>query len=103
MDNGEVAKLERRGFLVEDDGAVPAIGSTGVTTQQWCPLVRGACLKAGCLFWVELFTGEQPPKRVAHCSIYWNAVQMTDIKSQFVRLNDNLERLISTLGSKEES
>ena len=81
------------GFLVESDGKVPAIGDTGVTTQMFCPLLKGACIKQACMAWVELFL--EDGTRVAHCGIlYWTPVQLTDIKSQLIRLNQQLERLI---------
>ena len=78
--------MEPRGFLVSANGKVPAIGDTGVTTQFFCPLLKGACIKQACMMWVELYAGSQ---RVAHCAFYWNAVQMTDIKSQLSQLVAN--------------
>jgi hypothetical protein len=75
-----------RGFLVEDDGKVPAIGSAGVNTQFFCPLIKSACIKQACMAWVELFQGDG--MRVAHCGfLYWTPIQLTDIKSQLIQLN----------------
>jgi hypothetical protein len=80
------------GFLVDQQDKVPAIGETGVSSQMFCPLIKSACIKQMCLFWVELMAGEQ---RVAHCAYYWSALQLVDIKQQLIKLNVNLEKLQS--------
>ena len=84
------AKIER-GFQVGAGGKVPAIGEVAASTQEFCPLIQGACMKHRCMLWVELLDGNK--NKVGHCSYYWNSIQMVDIKNTLIRLNANLERL----------
>ena len=41
------------------------------------------------MMWVELYTVKG---QVGHCSYYWQAVQLTDIKSQLVELNMQIKK-----------
>ena len=78
----------QHGFEVQEGRTVPAIGDTGITSQTFCPLIKGTCQGPRCMFWVELFTHTGPgAKRVAHCAYYWNTLQLVDIKQALMRLN----------------
>lgn len=80
-----------RGFPVAGMDTVPAIGSTGVSQQMFCPLIKSACIKSMCMFWVELFTHQgADAKRVGHCAYYWNALQAVEIKEALNRINQNI-------------
>lgn len=71
------------GFPVEAK-RVPAIGEEGTTTQSFCPLIKGECLRNRCMFWVELFAKDD--QRIAHCAYYWNTLQLVDIKQALMSM-----------------
>ena len=89
-----------RGFPVGFDNRVPAIGETGVSQQNICPLLSNAlvekqCVKDRCMFWVELFTHDgEGAKRVGHCAYYWNALQNVEIKQALIRIDQKLEKVV---------
>lgn|SRR3990167_6142372 len=91
--NGEIQKFQEieRGFPVGDPNRIPAIGETGTTQQMFCPLIRTACMKSMCMFWVELLTHTgKDAQRVGHCAYYWNALQNVEIKQTLMRIEQKL-------------
>jgi hypothetical protein len=89
------------GFPVQSSGDVPAIGSTGFA-EQLCPLIKGACVKSKCMFWVELFLGKDEAQKVGHCAYYWNALQLVVIKDILIRAMDSPQNNISRGKDKGE-
>lgn len=59
---------------------VPGIGSAGVVM---CPLTRGACMKGGCEWWMELNYAEQ---KVARCSVAWLSRLTTEVRASIDKL-----------------
>jgi mRNA-degrading endonuclease toxin of MazEF toxin-antitoxin module len=64
-----------------EESNTPGIGVAGIVM---CPLTKGACLKQGCEFWVELNYGEQ---KVARCSHAWDAILKVELRQSVDRLH----------------
>jgi hypothetical protein len=63
----------------------PGIGVAGKTL---CPLTNGMCQKDACELWVELTYGEQ---KVGRCSYAWQAVLLTEVRTEIEKLRKDLE------------
>ncbi len=66
---------------MEEKALVPGIGVSGLVM---CPLFKGACLKGGCEWFVELICAD---KFVARCSMSWLAVLATETRASIDKLN----------------
>lgn len=69
------------GDIVKQE-TTPGIGVSGLVM---CPLFKGACLKQGCEWWVEL---NYTDRKVARCSISWLAILNTEIRTSIDKLKE---------------
>ncbi len=64
---------------MKNELATPGIGVSGMVM---CPLFKGACLKQGCEFWVELNYGDH---KVARCTLSWLSILSVEVRQSIDR------------------
>lgn len=75
----------------------PGFGMAGIVI---CPVMsithQVPCVKSACEYWVELTysIGKPEQKTVGRCAVAWSAVLQAEGNQQFVKLNENIEKLL---------
>lgn len=78
--------------------SAPMTPGMGVAGIVMCPLLKSPCLKSACELWVELtYTDEaaKTSRKVARCSLAWQALLATEQTSATDRLTKVITRAIA--------
>ena len=82
---------------MEKELSVPGVGMAGAVM---CPLFRGACLKQGCEFWVELYYEGKP---VGRCALSWIPRLMVELRQSIDRLREVIDGKVEKSTKQEGS
>ena len=81
------------GELVQRESPAPGFGVAGMVM---CPLMKTACVKHACEFWVELTYGAGTPdaRQVGRCSSAWQSILQAENTQALNRLHDTITQLL---------
>ena len=68
----------------------------GVAGMVMCPIMKTACIKHACEFWVELTyaAGTENAHKVGRCSYAWQAILQAENTQAINRLHDTIAQII---------
>ena len=77
--------MEEGKELTEQKSMTPGFGVAGLVV---CPLMKSACMKSGCEWWVELTYDKH---KVARCSMAWMTLLSTEVRQSIDKLKKNVD------------